>query len=53
MVWEARLIALAAVLIDRGKLTPEGTFLGTMEDMQEAYIDLAEKNVFCDRHIWN
>ena len=37
--------ALAAVLIDRGKLTPEGTFLGTMEDMQEAYIDLAEKNV--------
>jgi hypothetical protein len=37
--------ALIAVLVERGKLASNGTFLGTMADMQEAYIDLAEKNV--------
>ena len=37
--------ALAAVLVDRGKLTSGGVFVGTMDDMQQAYIDLAEKNV--------
>ena len=36
--------ALQAVLIDRGKLTRGGVFVGTMNDLQEAYIDLAEKN---------
>jgi hypothetical protein len=37
--------ALAAVLVERGKLNPDGTFLGTLEDVQEVYVDLAEKNV--------
>jgi hypothetical protein len=37
--------ALAAVLVDRGKLTSDSVFVGTMEDMQDAYTDLAEKNV--------
>lgn len=37
--------ALAAVLVERGKLDPNGTYLGTMADMQDAYTDLAEKGV--------
>lgn len=37
--------ALAAVLVERGKLLSSGIFLGTMADMQEAYVDLAEKGV--------
>jgi hypothetical protein len=37
--------ALAAVLVERGKLTPDGTFLGTLDDMQEVYLDLAEKGM--------
>jgi hypothetical protein len=37
--------SLTAVLLERGKLTPDGTFLGTMDDLQDVYVDLAEKNV--------
>jgi hypothetical protein len=38
-------IALSAVLVERGLLDPNGTYLGTMEDMQNTYIDLAQKGV--------
>jgi hypothetical protein len=37
--------ALAAVLVERGKLDPSGVYLGTMADMQDAFIELAEKGV--------
>ena len=37
--------ALAAVLIDRGKLTSSGVFQGTMQDVIDAYYDLAERGV--------
>jgi hypothetical protein len=41
--------ALSAVLVERGKLTPHGEFTGTMADIEEAYCDLAERNVLLRR----
>jgi hypothetical protein len=37
--------AMLALLTDRGKLTPQGVFTGTQQDMQDAFLALVDRGV--------